>query len=110
MKEKKKADKKALLSLAGFAIVFVAFAVLTRGRSLARTNLITVFNQAFFIMLAGIGATFVYAHGGIDLSIGALQGICVVVAVVILGFVDLFGGSSGAEIRNQYFIHIDSLH
>ena len=58
MKEKKTIDRKAFLSLAGFVIVFVVFAILTRGRSLARTNLITVFNQAFFIMLAGIGPAF----------------------------------------------------
>ncbi len=96
MNEKKKVDKKALLSLAGFVIVFVAFAILTRGRSLVKTNLITVFNQAFFIMLAGMGATFVYAHGGIDLSIGALQGICVFVAVRLMIDVNLFVGAAAA--------------
>lgn len=96
MNEKKKVDKKALLSLAGFVIVFVAFAILTRGRSLVKTNLITVFNQAFFIMLAGIGATFVYAHGGIDLSIGALQGICVFVAVRLMIDVNLVVGAVAA--------------
>ncbi len=58
MKEKKAVDRKEFLSLAGFVIVFVAFAILTGGRSLTRTNLITVFNQSFFIMQAGIGANF----------------------------------------------------
>ena len=121
MKENKiKIDKKAFLSLAGFIIVFVSFAILTGGRSLARTNLITIFNQAFFIMLGGIGATFVYAHGGIDLSIGALQGLCVFVAVkcmiefnlvvaiiaaVSLGaFSGVFLGSVSVYIRIPVFI------
>ena len=77
-------DKRTFLSFLGLVIVCAAFAILTKGSSLKQSNLITIFNQTFFIMVAGIGATFVYAHGGIDLSIGALQGICVFVAVKLM--------------------------
>lgn len=78
------------LPLAGLLIVFIAFAVLSGGRNLTSSNLQSIFNQSFFIMLAGICATFVYAHGGIDLSIGGLEGICMLIAVVSMrniGFV-----------------------
>ena len=92
----KKADKRAFLPLIGLVLVFAAFALLTRGRSLKTTNLVTVFNQSFFIMIAGIGATFVYAHGGIDLSIGALQGLCVFVAVKLMIEANIFVGALAA--------------
>ena len=78
------------LPLAGLLIVFIAFAVLSGGRNLTSSNLQSIFNQSFFTMLAGICATFVYAHGGIDLSIGGLEGICMLIAVVSMrniGFV-----------------------
>ncbi len=92
----KKFDKRTFLPLVGLLLVFVAFAVLTGGRSLKSTNLVTIFNQSFFIMLAGIGATFVYAHGGIDLSIGALQGLCVFIAVKLMIDVNIAVGALAA--------------
>lgn len=61
-----------------------SFAILTKGSILKLSNIEVIINQAVFTILAGTGAVFVYAYGGIDLSIGALQGICSLVVVLLL--------------------------
>jgi ribose transport system permease protein len=75
---------KSLIPLAGLVFVLLLFIILTQGRLLNTSNLVVITNQAFFTMLAGVGAVFVYAYGGIDLSIGSLQGVCSLVVVLML--------------------------
>lgn len=68
----------------GLAFVIVFFTVVTGGRLLSASNLPNVVNSCFTIMLASVGAIFVYAHGGIDLSIGALQGLCITLSALVI--------------------------
>lgn len=98
----KKYNMRTFLPFIGLLAVWAAFAILTGGRTLSRSNMITIFNQTFFIMLAAIGAVFVYAHGGIDLSIGALQGLCVFVAVKLMIDVNLFVGTAAAIVLGAF--------
>lgn len=85
----KKAKRKEKLSLfiPFFGIVFVTlfFAIVTGGNSLSMNNITNIMNQSFSIIIVSVGAVFVYSHGGMDMSPGAVQGLTsVVVASLIL--------------------------
>lgn len=67
-----------------FVLVLV-FSLVSQGRFLAGNNLEVLLNQAFSVLVASIGATFVYAHGGMDLSIAGLSGLCMCVMAYALG-------------------------
>lgn len=79
-----KINLKSVFPVLGLILVTLFFILGTRGELVAKSNLEVITNQAFSIMLAGVGATFVYAHGGIDLSIGAMQGLCILLVTVLL--------------------------
>lgn len=79
-----KINIKAVIPILGLLLVVLVFVIGTKGELVTKSNLEVITNQAFSIMLAGIGATFVYAHGGMDLSIGAVQGLCILVVTVLL--------------------------
>ena len=65
-------------------MVSLLFVVLTKGGILAASNLKVILNQTFGIMIGAIGALFVFAHGGFDMSLGAVQALAMLVIVVIL--------------------------
>lgn len=81
---RKKFHIRTVAPLLGVIFVVALFSILTGGKLLVPSNLEVITSQAFFTMLAGIGAMFVYSHGGIDLSIGSLQGMCTLVVVLLL--------------------------
>ncbi|WP_428378112.1 ABC transporter permease [Lichenicoccus sp.] len=62
-------------SLAPFAALafLVIIGTLLNGRFLAPDNLANVVTRASFIAVIGIGATFVIAAGGLDLSVGSMS-------------------------------------
>lgn len=85
----KKAKNKERMSLfiPFFGIVFVTlfFAIVTKGNSLSMNNITNIMNQSFSIIIVSVGAVFVYSHGGMDMSPGAVQGLTsVIVASLIL--------------------------
>lgn len=75
------------LPLICLVVMAVAFTLITKGSFLSATNMEVLLNQAFNVLVAGIGATFVYAHGGMDLSIAGLSGFCMCVMAMLLGHV-----------------------
>lgn len=81
---RKRFNVRTVAPLFGVIFVTLLFAILTKGSILKLSNVEVIINQAVFTILAGTGAIFVYAYGGIDLSIGALQGICSLVVVLLL--------------------------
>ncbi len=81
---KKTFNFRTVAPLLGVVFVVVLFTILTKGQLLKASNLEVITSQALFTMLAGIGAMFVYSYGGIDLSIGSLQGMCTLVVVLLL--------------------------
>lgn len=81
---RKKFNVRTVAPLLGVIFVVALFSILSGGKLLIPSNLEVITSQAFFTMLAGIGAMFVYSHGGIDLSIGSLQGMCTLVVVLLL--------------------------
>lgn len=76
----KKINLKQVIPFAGLIIVFLLFAVTTKGKFLDINNLKTILTQSIIVMIAGIGVTFVMAHGNLEFSIGGELAICSIVA------------------------------
>lgn len=63
---------KKLLPYAGLIIAIVFFSIATKGKFLRADNLALLVNQSFTLILAVLGATFIYAHGSLDVSLGSI--------------------------------------
>jgi ribose transport system permease protein len=61
---------KPALPFAGLASLFLFFLLVTKGGILSASNLSNLVEQCFTVTLAAVGATFVYACGSFDISIG----------------------------------------
>ena len=88
-----KKDRKkllyAVLPFAGMVFVIILFEILTAGRLLNATNLKSMMTQVYTVMLVGLGASFIYMHGGIDFSLGsvlALSEMCAALLFEATGF------------------------
>ena len=72
-------DKKALqkqrleqiIPYLGFVFIFVLFTIVTNGKFLSASNIENLIVQSFSMAVIAIGAIFVYAHGGMDMSVAA---------------------------------------
>ena len=64
-----------ILPVLGFVLITTIMIIATKGRILSRTSLSNLIVQVFTITLVGVGAVFVYAHGGMDFSIGSTSGL-----------------------------------
>jgi ribose transport system permease protein len=85
--DQKAKRKKMLLSVlpfAGLVFISVFFIVVTRGGILKPGNLNNLLSQCFSVSLVAVGASFVYAHGGFDFSIGTSCGLAQLVCAVML--------------------------
>jgi len=69
-KEKQRANISTLTSFGGLIIVFLVFALTTKGSFASMSNLQLVLSQSVIIIIAGLGTTFVMAHGNMDFSLG----------------------------------------
>ncbi len=59
-----------LLPYAGIVLLVLLFAILTKGKFISLENLKLLLNQCFVMVIIMIGATFIYAHGSMDMAIG----------------------------------------
>lgn len=76
--DKKAARKKLFTNIVPyFGLVFtvIFFALVTGGRFLMADNMGNLINQGFVLSLIAIGSAFVYAHGGMDFSVGSVSGV-----------------------------------
>ena len=60
-----------LLPFIGMIFVIALFAVLTKGKLIEGAGLKRMMTQAYTVVLVGMGASFIYMHGGIDFSLGS---------------------------------------
>lgn len=67
-----KQKRSFLLPFAALIAVFLLFTVLTGGQLATVRSLSRMMTQAYTVMLIGLGATFIYMHGGIDFSLGSV--------------------------------------
>ncbi len=85
-------DKKArqkdlvmnLIPYAGFVFVVTALAIATGGNLFSTNNLANILNQSFVMIIVAVGASFVYAHGGMDFTVGASMGLAEFVIVTMI--------------------------
>lgn len=75
-------DLKSLIPIGGLVLIGVLFLILTNGAIVSSANIKAIANQAFSIVLVGIGATFVYSMGELDMSLGGLFGVCVLITTI----------------------------
>ncbi len=68
----KKEKLNSLLPFGALIVVFVLFVILTKGQLATVRSLNRMMTQAYTVMLIGLGATFIYMHGGIDFSLGSV--------------------------------------
>ncbi len=81
-----------LLPAAGTLFILIFFGIVTGGRIFSKSNIVSILNQCFTLMIAAVGGTFVYAHGGIDMSIGAVQAICMWIGILTINDFGWFPG------------------
>lgn len=74
-----------VLPFAGLILVFLFFLIMTQGRVVRASNLRNIVDQMFTTLIVSVGAIFVYAHGGFDMSVAAISGVAqLAMAAVIL--------------------------
>lgn len=73
-----------LLPYVGIVFVFFFFLIVTKGQLISSINLVNLINQCFTLTIVAVGASFVYAHGGMDFSIGATCGVAQMVGGMLL--------------------------
>lgn len=83
-KQKQKELISTLLPFTGFVFITVFLIIATKGVLIKESNLLNLVNQCFTVSLVGIGAVFVYAHGGMDFSIGASSGLAQYICIFFL--------------------------
>ena len=87
MLDKKAARKNLIETITpyfGLAFIFIFFSIVTKGKFLSPVNVENLINQSFGLVIIAIGAVFVYAHGGKDMSIGAASGCGQLVCALLL--------------------------
>lgn len=72
----------------GFILVFLIFLVLTGGRLLSATNLENLIDQGFTTIVVTVGASFIYACGLMDVSLGSVMAF----SMMVMGRLMLLGG------------------
>ncbi len=77
-----------ILPFAGLILVFLFFLIMTKGRMLKPTNLANIIDQVFTTLIVSVGAIFVYAHGGFDMSVSAISGVAQLAMAVIVTATD----------------------
>lgn len=85
--EKRAAVKQKISKVvpyAGLAFVLIFFTLVTSGRFVSQANLVNMINQCFSLVIVAVGASFVYAHGGMDFSIGVSCGVAQMVGGLLL--------------------------
>lgn len=69
-----------MIQYAGLVLVIAVFGLLTQGRILNSFNMKMVIKQLVVLFILCIGLSAVYAHGGFDISVGAVIALCAMAA------------------------------
>lgn len=77
-----------ILPFAGFIFLFVFFLIATQGKIISASNLSVLVDQCFTISVVAVGATFVYAFGAFDISVGNVMAF----GQLIITFMMIAGG------------------
>ena len=87
--EKQKSSIKPVLGRAFPVLVLIGLSIVlqigSKGILFSLSNITTMISSIFPMLVAAMGALFVYAHGGIDLSVGSLYGLAMLETLIIFG-------------------------
>lgn len=83
-KERRKNIVRRVSPFIGLAFVFIFFLIATQGSLVEADNLDDILNQCFTITVVVVGASFVYALGQFDISIGAVLALSELVIVLAI--------------------------
>ena len=75
--------KTALIPFAGLVLMTIVFELASQNKLLLPANLVTILNQCFSVMIISLGATFVFSHGGLDISYGSVFGLSILCAAAV---------------------------
>lgn len=73
-----------ILPFVGLVFTIAVLTIATKGLLLSGNNIVNIINQCFTLSLVGIGASFVYARGGMDFSIGPSCGVAQLVCFALV--------------------------
>lgn len=82
MKKTKKIQLLDIVPVMILVLVFLIFAVLSKGTSVSVYNLKLICTQVVSVIVGGLGCIFVVALGGTDISIGANAAMCATIATI----------------------------
>lgn len=85
--EKKEARKQKISMIVpylGLIFIVVFFIIVTEGKFISADNIGNLINQGFVLTVIAVGSAFVYAHGGMDFSIGAVSGVAQLVCGLLI--------------------------
>ena len=68
----------------GLIIIVIFFGIVTKGSLFSSYNLRSIANQMFLYILGGFGCLFLFAQGGIDLSMAANIGLAAILGVQVM--------------------------
>lgn len=84
----KKAARKAMINsivpYLGLIFIVAFFIIVTQGKFVSADNIGNLINQGFVLIMIAVGSAFVYAHGGMDFSIGAVSGVAQLVCGLLI--------------------------
>lgn len=83
-KAKRKGLYELIIPYIGLAFIIIFFIIVTKGDFISVNNLENLINQGFTLTIIAVGAAFVYAHGGMDFSVGATCGCAQMVCGLML--------------------------
>lgn len=74
---------KLLIPFLGLLAVILFFQIISGGKLLSLSNLKTVLNEGFFIMIGSVGYAFIMAQGNLDFSVGPNMAVSCTVIVLV---------------------------
>ena len=79
-----KRNKDTIIRFSCPVIVIVVFGVLTGGRLFSGYNIRALIGQTAPLLIAGVGVIYMFSNGSIDISSGAVAGLCAMISALIL--------------------------
>lgn len=73
---------RELAPLLGLAFLLIVFQLIS-GRLFRIGNIKSIINQAYTVIIVALGATFVFAHGGMDISYGGVIGVSMLCSTLL---------------------------
>ena len=83
-KSRRKDLFSAVLPFCGLLLTVLVLSIATKGLLLSPMNLVNIINQCFNTAIVGVGAAFVFAHGGMDFSVGASCGVAQLACIAVV--------------------------